>query len=149
MAGAAVGASRVFAGNSGRVAVVSLKSLLAQARVSLPPVPACSPILAGIMGATSIQLDFAIGASEARSTTASIGALTGVEAEAAVLTRLVVGTVVEVLVAEQTSPSLVTKAVPLLLTCAVQATRVSFAFVAVSTLPTATTTVTKESIIIK
>jgi len=74
----------------------------------------------GLVGAV-VDLALAVRAREARRTVAGVGALAGVEARASVLTRLVVGAVVEILVAEQSTPALVTQAVPGLLAAAVQA----------------------------
>lgn len=67
--------------------------------------------------------------------TARVGALARVEASGAVLARLVVGAVVEVLVAEQTAPALVAVALVGLLAGPVFAAGVADAFVAVATSP--------------
>ena len=79
--------------------------------------------------------EFAVGAGELGRTVARVRALARVEARAAVLARLVVGAVVEVLVAEQAAPALVAVALPRLLARAVQAARIADALVAQLALP--------------
>ena len=88
---------------------------------------------------TAIDLDVTVCASISCWTGASVGTLSSVEAGTPVATRAMVGAVVEVLVAEKASPSLVTEAVPRLPAAAVEAPGVPLAFVAESALPTAVT----------
>lgn len=93
-----------------------------------------SAVEAGLMGAV-VNLTLAVGAREARGTVARVRALARVEARAVVPARPVVGTVVEVLVAEEPAPALVAQAVPRLLARAVQAAGVTLALVALRALP--------------
>lgn len=65
-----------------------------------------------------------------------VRSLTSVEASTTVLARLVVGAVVQVLVAEKTTPTFVAVALPRLLARAVQTSRVADALVAQFSLPT-------------
>lgn len=64
-----------------------------------------------------------------------VGALTRVETGAAVLAGLVIGAVVEILIAKQTAPTFVAIALPRLLARSVQAARVANALVAQFALP--------------
>lgn len=68
-------------------------------------------------------------------TSAGVGALARVEASAAVLARFVIGAVVKILVAEQTTPTLVAVALPRLLARTVQATWIANTLVAQFALP--------------
>lgn len=79
-----------------------------------------------------------------RRTDAGVAALAGVVARPAVLTRAVVGAVVEVLVAEQAAPALLADAVPGLGAGAVEASRMSLALVAELAHPARMTTGMKE-----
>lgn len=89
------------------------------------------------------MVDLAVGACESLRAVTGVGALAGVEAGSVVAARLVVGAVVQVLVAEQTAPTLVAEAVPRLYACAVHAAWVTLAFVAKRTYPTRMTSATK------
>ena len=89
--------------------------------------------------------EFAIGAGKLAGAGASVRSLAGVEASAAVLARLVVGAVVEVLVAEQAAPALVAVALPRLLAGTVIAARVPDALVAQLSLPSGVAPLTSES----
>ena len=73
-----------------------------------------------------------------------VRSLPGVEAGTAITTRLMIRTVIEILIAEQSSPTLVAETVPRLDAGTVYATWVTFAFVAVSARPTAMASVTFE-----
>jgi len=77
----------------------------------------------------------AVLARPARRAAASVGALAGVSAGGAVLARAVVGTVVQVLVAEEAAPAFVAAALEGLGAGAVHAARVAHATVAVRALP--------------
>lgn len=92
---------------------------------------------------------FAVCPSEAGGAVAGVGALTGVETGAVVATGFVVGAVVEILVAEQSSPAFVAQAVPRLHTTAVHATGIAFAFVTQRSNPTCVTTEIKKKYIYK
>ena len=81
----------------------------------------------------------ALGAGVAGRAAASVGALAGVEAGGSVLAGLVVGAVVQVLVAEETAPAVVAVALPRVLAGAVLAPGVPDALVAKGTSPTAAT----------
>ena len=69
-------------------------------------------------------------------TGARVRSLASVEASAAILARLVVGAVVQVLVAKETAPAFVAVALPRLLARAVQTARITDALVAQLSLPT-------------
>lgn len=79
--------------------------------------------------------NLAVGACESGFALACVRSLACVEAGASVLAGLVVGAVVQVLVAEQTTPALVALALPRLFAGSVHASWVSFAFCAQSSLP--------------
>ena len=81
----------------------------------------------------------ALGAGVAGRAAASVGTLAGVEAGGSVLAGLVVGAVVQVLVAEETAPAVVAVALPRVLAGAVLAPGVPDALVAKGTSPTAAT----------
>jgi len=70
--------------------------------------------------------------------------LTGVEAGAAVQARLMIRAIVEVLVAEQSAPAFVARALPGFLAATVKAARVSDALIALRTFPAAVTSATKR-----
>lgn len=80
---------------------------------------------------------FAVGAGEAGLAGAGVGSLSGVEASPVVLARLVVGAVVEILVAEEPSPTFVAEAVPRLLAGAVETAGIPLALRAEGSLPAA------------
>jgi hypothetical protein len=77
---------------------------------------------------------------------AGVAALTGIVASTAVPARPVVGTVIEVLVAEQPAPALLAVAVPRLGASAVEATRMSLALIAELAHPARVTTGIKTKI---
>lgn len=85
------------------------------------------------------QLLITVYAGVAGRAAARVRALARVETGAAVSARLMVGAVVQVLVAEQPAPAFVAQTVPRLLAGTVSAVRIRFAFVAQSTFPTAVT----------
>lgn len=135
----AVHAGLLRAGHSLGLAVPpdpSLVALAAKGRgsVAVVNVNARGPIDARLLLAVRDQ-DLAVGAHESGLAVASVGALSGVEADALVLARLVIRAVVQVLVAEQTAPSLVALALPGLLAGSVHASRVRLAFGAQRSLP--------------
>lgn len=90
------------------------------------------------MGAVA-ELLITVGAGVAGRAATRVRALARVETGAAVSARLMVGAVVEVLVAEQPAPAFVAQTVPRLLAGTVSAVRIRFAFVAQSTLPATVT----------
>ena len=87
---------------------------------------------------------FTVCASVARWAAAGIRPLSSVEAGGSIAARFVVGAVVQVLVAEETTPAIVAVALPGVLAGAVLASRVSNALVAKRTGPTITTPETKR-----
>lgn len=91
-----------------------------------------------------VVLFLTVGAGEARRTAASVGSLTGIETGAAVATRLVIRTVVEILFAEKTAPTFVAETVPRFLTRPVKASRVSLALITQATSPSAMTSTERE-----
>ena len=81
----------------------------------------------------------AVRAGEARRTRAGVRALAGVEAGAAVVAGLVIGTVVEILVAEEAAPAFVAEALPGLLTASMKTPRIPHTLIAVGTFPSVVT----------
>lgn len=141
---AAISTYGVFARDRRRLAMIALESFLASTGVALTVILTCPAILTRVVGATAVQFDFTVDARVARRTAASVRALAGVEAKPVVLTRLMVGAVVEVLVAEQSAPALIADAIPLLLASAVQASRIPLAFITIPAGPSAFTSATIE-----
>lgn len=90
------------------------------------------------------QVDVALGPGEVGRTRARVKALARVEARAAVLARRVVGTVVQVLVAEHATPSLFAQTLPRLLAVTVHATRVYLTLVTSGSRPTGVTSATRK-----
>ena len=78
----------------------------------------------------------AIGAGVLGRAGARVRSLAGVETSAAVFARLVIGAVIEILIAEEAAPSFVAVALPRLLARSVKATRIANALVALFALPT-------------
>lgn len=74
-------------------------------------------------------------ATEAWCTHTGVESLAGVEAGAAILAGAMVGAVVKILIAEQTSPALVADAVPWLVAGAVHAARIKCTLIAQRSLP--------------
>lgn len=95
---------------------------------------ATSSILAGV-AVTLVGLQLAVGAPEARPAGAGVAALARVGAGGPIGARLVVGAVVEVLVAEEAPPPLLAVALPRLAARTVQATWVADAFITGGALP--------------
>lgn len=98
-----------------------------------------------LMGQTSVHGLFAIGSLEPSFTVAGVRPQSGVVASPAVLARLVVGAIIEILVAEQTTPTFVADALPLLLACPVQTSGIPFALVAQLSCPTPVTSAKKKT----
>lgn len=144
IASSTIFADGVFARDGRRLAMIALESFLAAAGVALTVVLTRTTVLTRIVGTAAVQLDFAVDARVARRAAASIRALARVEANAVVLAGFMVGAVVEVLVAEQSTPALVADAVPLLLACSVQASRIPLAFITIPAGPSALTSETIE-----
>lgn len=94
-----------------------------------------TPVGAGLARAVVYQ-DVAHRSGEARGTTAGVTSLARIEASSSVATGLVVRAEVEILVAEQASPSFVTEAIPRLNATAVHATRITLASIAKRPFPT-------------
>lgn len=117
-------------------------------RVLVLVVRAGAAVQAGLLLAVR-DLHLAIGAREAGLALARVRALARIKADAAVLAWLVIGAVVQVLVAEQAAPALVTDALPRLLARAVHAARIRFAFVAQRPLPAGVATKRKSRKIVK
>jgi hypothetical protein len=86
-------------------------------------------------GGAIIFDQFAIGSSVLGRTGAEVGTLASVEAGAAVLAGLVIGAVVEILIAKQTAPTHVAVALPRLLARAVHTAWIADALVAQLSLP--------------
>lgn len=144
----AVHAGLLRAGHSLGLAVPADPSLVALAAkgrrsVAVVNVKARRSVNARLLLAVRDQ-DLAVGAHESGLAVASVRALSGVEADALVLARLVIRAVVQVLVAEQSSPSLVALALPGFLAGSVYASRVRLAFCAQRSLPAVVATVMVE-----
>ncbi len=95
------------------------------------------------MGAVAEFL-ITVNAGITRRTTARVRSLAGIETGTAVSARLVIGTVIQVLIAEQATPAFDAQTFPRFLALAVQTARVLFAFVAQATFPSAVTSVTRQ-----
>lgn len=132
-----------------RTVVASLSPRLAARPVppprtdAAPAAHAAAAVEARVVRAV-VDLAFAVRPRVTWRTAARVRALTGVVAGPAVATRLVVGAVVEVLVAEEAAPAFVAKTVPRLLAGAVQTARVPLTLVAQPPLPAAVAAATKE-----
>lgn len=132
-------AGQVSAGQTGRLAMRAHPMPGAFAAVSAQAEIGATPAVhARFVGAT-VYFGFAIRPGESGRAGAGVRALSGVETGTAVLAGLVIGTVVEVLVAEETAPSFVAQAVPRLLATSVETTGITFAFRAEPSLPAAVT----------
>lgn len=81
----------------------------------------------------------AVRAGEAWRARAGVRALAGVEAGAAVVAGLVIGTVVEILVAEEAAPAFVAEALPGFVTTSMKTPGIPHALIAVGTLPSVVT----------
>lgn len=115
--------------------------------------PVASSAMLLIVANTSIQAwhrgavadaGFAVGVRVTRRTLAGVRALACVEAGSSVLAWFVVRAKVQILIAEQTTPAFVAKALPRFLAGSVHASRVGFAFVAKSSFPSGLTSVGKK-----
>lgn len=95
---------------------------------------ATASVLAGVAVAF-VGLQLTVGAPKARPARAGVAALTRVGAGGPVGAGLVIGAVVEVLVAEEAPPTLLAVALPRLAARSVEATRVADAFIAGGALP--------------
>lgn len=82
---------------------------------------------------------FAVRAGEAWRARAGVRALAGVEAGAAVVAGFVIGTVVEILVAEEATPAFVTEALPGFVTTSMKTSGIPHALIAVWTFPSIVT----------
>lgn len=136
VAAGAVDAGLLRARHGLLLAVSARPALGALARVLLPKglVHAHAVVQARLLR-TARHFDLAFLAREPGRALAREGPLARVEARAAVLARLVVRAVVQVLVAEQSAPALVADALPLLLARSVHASRVQLALLAQRALP--------------
>lgn len=84
---------------------------------------------------TLVDLQFTVGAPESWPAGARVTALAGVGAGGPVGAWLVVGAVVQVLIAEQTSPAFLADALPRLTACSMEAAWVAHTLIAVRPLP--------------
>lgn len=108
--------------------------MLIDNNISLYTHIAAASILAGV-AVTFIGFQLTVDASEARPASACVAALACVGTGRSIGTRLVVGAVVEVLVTEETSPTLLTVTLPWLAAHPMKAARVTYAFIAEGALP--------------
>lgn len=92
---------------------------------------------------TIIQFLFAVRSRKPRRAAARIRALPGVETSATVSTRLVIGAIVQVLVAEQAAPPFITQALPRVLAGPMQTARVPLTLVTKTAFPPAVTPANK------
>ena len=102
-----------------------------------------STVEAGLVRALVRDSALAVGASVAGRAATSVWTLAGVEAGGSVAAGLVVGAVVQVLVAEEAAPSVVAVALPGVLARSVFASRISDALIAEWSGPAATASETK------
>lgn len=95
---------------------------------------AAAAIFAGV-AVTLVGFQLTVGSPKARSTRAGVASLTGVGAGCSIGAWLVVGAVVEVLVAEEAPPALLTVTLPRLAACPMETAWVAHAFVTGGALP--------------
>lgn len=132
---AAIEARRVCASHGANLTVLAVEPLRTGAGVIVFQIRAAASVLAGIAVAF-IGLDLAVGAAVAGLAGTGVTPLAGVGAGGPVRARLVVGAVVEVLVAEEAAPALLAIALPGFLAHTVQAAGVTDALIAEPPLPT-------------
>ena len=133
-----------------KLAMVTVVPEGAHAGVVIDPgTLAGTPVDAEVVGALVGDAGLAVGAGPAGWAGARVGALAGVEAGGPVLAGLVVGAVVEVLVAEQAAPALLAVAGPGLIAGTVLAPGVPHALVAEGTSPPISTPKIKDKCISK
>lgn len=97
---------------------------------------ASTSIGAQVVGAFIGDADLAVGSGPSRRTGTSVRTLAGVEASGAIVAGLVIGAVVQVLVAKKTAPAFFAVASPRFITGSMLASRVSDTIVAEGSLPT-------------
>lgn len=95
---------------------------------------AAASVLAGV-AVTLVGLQLAVGTSKARPAVAGVAALACVGASGTIGAWLVVSTIVQVLVAEEAPPTLLTVTLPRLAACPMEAAWVADAFIAGRALP--------------
>lgn len=133
-AGATIEAGPVGTGHRTDLTVLPVEALGACAGVVILQIIAAASVLAGV-AVTLVGFDLTIVPTEARPACTGVAALACVGAGSIVRAGLVVGAVVEVLVAEQSSPALFTVALPRLATGAMQAARIADTLVTEGSLP--------------
>ena len=97
---------------------------------------ASTSIGAQVVGAFIGDADLAVGSGPSRRTGTSVRTLAGVEASGSIVAGLVIGAVVQVLVAKKTAPAFFAVASPRFITGSMLASRVSDTIVAEGSLPT-------------
>lgn len=118
--------------------VLTIETLRTCAGVIVLQIVTAATILAGV-AVTFVYLQLTVGASVAGSAGAGVAALAGVGAGGPVSTGLVVGAIVQVLVAEETSPAFFAHTLPRLCAGAMQTARVPHTLAAGRALPAQTT----------
>lgn len=118
-----------------QLTVFAIEAWGAGTGIAVLEISAASTILARV-GVTFIDFNLTVGACVPRSARTSVAPLTSVGACGTILTRLVVGAVVQVLVAEKATPAFLAVALPRLLTGTMKAAWVSDALITISPLPT-------------
>lgn len=117
-----------------QLTVLPVEAWRAGTGIAVLEISAASTILARV-GITFIDFNLTIGACVARSARTSVAPLTSIGACGTILAGLVVGAVVQVLVAEKATPAFLAVALPWLLTGTMKAAWVSDALITVSPLP--------------
>lgn len=128
---AVVEARPVSTRHGAQLTVVSIETRRTGALVGVFLIRAASSVPAGVVGAL-IDLLFTAGPGEAWTTGAGVATLSSVGTSCPVHAGLVVGAVVQVLVAEEASPTLLTVALPRLLAGAMETARVPDAVVTIT-----------------
>lgn len=133
-AAASVEAGPIGAGHGAQLAVFTVEAWWTGAGVAVFKIRAAASVLAGA-GFAFVDLNLAVGTSVPRAAGARVAALAGVGAGGRILAGLVMGAVVEILIAEESTPPFLAVALPGLLAGAMQAARVSDALVTIAPLP--------------
>lgn len=108
---ASIKAGIICTGHGNDFTVLPVESLRTRARVIVLQIITTAAILAGV-AVTLINLQLTVCASKSRPAGASVAALSSVGAGGAISAGFVIGTVVEVLVTEEASPTLLTHTLP-------------------------------------
>lgn len=131
---APVKARTICTGHSTNIAVLAIETPRTYTLVVIFQVITAASVPAGVAGAL-IALDLTVGTGESWPTVAGVAPLSSVGAAGAVSAWLMVGTVVQVLIAEEATPALLTGALKRLRAGSMQTTWISHTLIAKATLP--------------